>query len=179
MRPFDASASAEAFFLLNDVIIGENMSEQNSKQVILNMVKALNEHVIEGQEEFWAEGSSWNGPAGAGIKETLKHFQEGWQRPFLKAFPDKRANDEVVISEGEWVAAMGYVSATHEGEFMGAEGTGSPIRLKYMDFWRVQDGKIAENYVLLDIIDFFRQIGIDLLEGKGWDDRGREVLEQE
>ena len=46
-----------------------------------------------------------------------------------------------------------------------------------MDFWRVEDGKIAENYVLLDIIDFFRQIGVDLLDGKGWDNRGREVLE--
>ena len=48
-----------------------------------------------------------------------------------------------------------------------------------MDFWRVQEGKIAENYVLLEIIEYYRQNGIDLLEGKGWDDRGREVLEQE
>jgi predicted ester cyclase len=154
------------------------MSGMNSKQVIQNMVKALNEHVIEGQEAFWAKGASWNGPAGAGTKESLKHFQEGWQRPFLKAFPDKRANDEVVIAEGDWVAAMGHVAATHEGEFMGAEGSGKEITLKYMDFWRVEDGKIAENYVLLDIIDFFRQIGIDLLDGKGWDGRGREVLDE-
>ena len=154
------------------------MSGEDNKLVIQRMVEALNEHVIDGQETFWAEGASWNGPAGAGIKETLKHFQEGWQRPFLEAFPDKRANDEVVIAEGDWVAAMGHVSATHEGEFMGAEGSGNEISLKYMDFWRVEDGKIAENYVLLDIIDFFRQIGIDLLNGKGWDERGRDVLDQ-
>lgn len=153
------------------------MSGTDSKQVILNMVKALNEHVIDGQEAYWAEGSSWNGPAGAGIKRSLKHFQEGWQRPFLKAFPDKRANDEVVIAEGDWVAAMGHVSATHGGEFMGAEGTGKAIKLKYMDFWRVENGKIAENYVLLDIIDFFRQIGVDLLDGNGWDHRGSEAAE--
>ncbi|MEE4216060.1 MAG: ester cyclase [Xanthomonadales bacterium] len=154
-------------------------SGAESKEVIRRMVAALNEHVIEGQEKYWKKGSSWNGPAGAGVKETLKHFQEGWQRPFLKAFPDKKANDEVVVAEGEWVAAMGHVSATHEGEFMGAEGSGKEISLKYMDFWRIEDGKIAENYVLLDLIDFFRQIGIDLLDGKGWDDRGREVLEQD
>ena len=105
------------------------MSEHDSKQVILNMVKALNEHVIDGQEAYWAKGSSWNGPAGAGIKESLKHFQEGWQRPVLKAFPDKRANDEVVMAEGDSVAAMGHVSATHDGEFMGAEGSGKSINL--------------------------------------------------
>jgi predicted ester cyclase len=153
------------------------MNGIDSKEVIRRMVAALNEHVIEGQESYWKAGASWNGPAGAGVKENLKHFQEGWQRPFLKAFPDKRANDQVVIAEDDWVAAMGYVSATHEGEFMGADGTGKEISLKYMDFWRVEDGKIAENYVLLDIIDFFRQIGIDLLDGKGWDERGREVLD--
>jgi len=155
------------------------MTGTESKEVIRRMVEALNEHVIDGQEKFWAKNASWNGPAGAGIKENLRHFQEGWQRPFLKAFPDKRANDEVVIAEGDWVAAMGEVTATHAGEFMGAEGSGKNIRLKYMDFWRVEDGKIAENYVLLDVIDFFRQVGIDLLDGKGWDDRGREVPGQE
>ena len=155
------------------------MNGTESKDVVRRMVAALNEHVIEGQETFWKKGSNWNGPAGAGIKESLKHFQEGWQRPFLKAFPDKKANDQVVIAEDDWVAAMGYVSATHEGEFMGADGSGKPIQLKYMDFWRIEDGKIAENYVLLDIIDFFRQIGIDLVDGKGWDDRGREVLEED
>lgn len=152
------------------------MNGIDNREVIRRMVQALNDHVIEGQEDFWAEGASWNGPAGAGTKESLRHFQEGWQRPFLKAFPDKRANDEVVISEGEWVAAMGHVTATHDGEFMGAEGSGRAIELKYMDFWRIEDGKIADNYVLLDIIDFFRQLGIDLLDGKGWDERGKETL---
>jgi hypothetical protein len=46
-----------------------------------------------------------------------------------------------------------------------------------MEFWKVEDGKIVENWVLLDVVDFFRQIGIDLLDGKGWDDRGRELTE--
>lgn len=62
---------------------------------------------------------------------------------------------------------------------MGSEGTGKTINLKYMDFWKVEDGKIVENWVLLDVVDFFRQIGIDLLDGKGWDDRGKGVLENE
>lgn len=147
------------------------MTENAAKQLILKMVEALNDHVIEGQEAFWHQDAVWHGPAGAGVKPSLRDFQEGWQKPFLKAFPDKRADDGLIIAEGDWVAAMGSVSATHEGEFMGQEGSGQEIRLKYMDFWRVEEGKIIENYVLLDIIDFFRQLGIDLLEGQGWDDR--------
>ena len=153
------------------------MKETNAKTVIVNMVKALNEHLIDGQGAYWADDAVWRGPAGAGVKKSLRHFQEGWQRPFLEAFPDKHTIDEVLIAEGQYAAAMGTVSATHHGEFLGAEGTGKQINLKYMDFWKVEDGKIVENWVLMDIVDFFRQIGIDLLDGKGWDDRGREVLE--
>lgn len=155
------------------------MEKPDAKSVVLRMVEALNQHVIEGQEAYWKDDAVWRGPAGAGVKESLKHFQEGWQRPFLKAFPDKHTVDEIVIGEGPYAAAMGSVTATHAGEFLGAEATGKKINLKYMDFWKVEDGKIVENWVLIDVVDFFRQIGIDLLDGKGWDDRGREVLEQD
>ena len=146
------------------------MSEITAKEVVQRMVAALNQHVIEGQEAFWKTGAVWRGPAGAGVRKNLKQFQEGWQRPFLKAFPDKHTVDEIVIGEGQYAAAMGSVTATHSDEFLGAKATGKQINLKYMDFWRVEDGKIVENWVMLDIVDFFRQIGIDLLDGKGWDD---------
>ena len=65
------------------------MNSSNAKSVILAMVEALNKHMIDGQEAFWKEDAVWRGPAGAGVKESLRHFQEGWQRPFLEAFPDK------------------------------------------------------------------------------------------
>lgn len=155
------------------------MSQVDAKSVVIRMVEALNQHVIDGQEAFWDKNAQWRGPAGAGLKESLRHFQEGWQRPFLNAFPDKHTVDEIVIGEGNYAAAMGSVTATHAGEFMGADASGRTINLKYMDFWRVENGKIVENWVLLDVIDFFRQVGIDLLEGKGWDERGREVLERQ
>ncbi len=87
--------------------------------------------------------------------------------------------DELIIGEGEYAAAMGSVTATHAGEFLGAEGTGKTINLKYMDFWKIEDGKIVENWVLLDVVDFFRQFGIDLLDGKGWGDRGIELNESQ
>ncbi len=147
------------------------MSAEESKRVIERMVDALNRHVIAGQEEFWAPDAVWRGPAGAGVKPSLEAFQSGWQRHFLKAFPDKETHDEIRIAEGDFVAASGRVCATHQGEFMGLPGNGQRVTLRYMDFWRIENGKIAENWVLLDIIDFFRQHGIDLLNGKGWDQR--------
>jgi len=144
---------------------------EQTRSLIEDMVGSLNEHIIEGQEKFWLPDAKWYGPAGAGTKPNLKAFQNGWQRPFLNAFPDKRATMDIFFAEGEYAVASGEVFATHKGEFMGLPGNNKTIRLRYMDFWRIENDKIVENWVLLDIIDFFRQHDVDLLEGKGWDDR--------
>lgn len=152
-------------------------TDNKSKQLVKRMIEALNDHVIEGQDAFWAEKMKWRGPAGAGLKRGLKHFQEGWQRPFLKAFPDKEAHDEIFIAEGDYIASSGYVSGTHRGEFMGIPPTGKKIRLRYMDFWKVEGDRIVDNWVLLDIIDVMRQMGVDPLQGQGWDEYGEEYAD--
>ncbi len=50
--------------------------------------------------------------------------------------------------------------------------TGKRIKSKYIGFWRFdENGVSVENWVHLDIVDAFRQMGRDLLDGKGLDDR--------
>ena len=48
---------------------------------------------------------------------------------------------------GEWGAAFGRQEAVHSGEFMGIPATGKKVNIRYMDFWKVVDGKIVDNYV--------------------------------
>lgn len=132
--------------------------------LVERMVDALNDHVIEGQEEFWSEDMVWYGPAGIGTKTSLKDFQDNHQRPFLHAFPDKFAVDEIRFGSGEWAAATGYQRATHLGEYLGIPASGKEVKIRYMDIWRAQDGKLVENWVLIDILGFLEQIGIDVLQ---------------
>ena len=33
-----------------------------------------------------------------------------------------------------------------------------------MDIWRAEGGKLVENWVLIDLVDFLDQIGIDVLQ---------------
>ena len=35
--------------------------------------------------------------------------------------------------------------------------------MRFSDFWLVQDGKLAENRVMVDHIDVFRRLGPDLM----------------
>ena len=75
------------------------------------------------------------------------------------------------------MASFGYITAVHSGEFMGIEGTGKAVRMRYMDFWKIQDGKIADNWVNVDVVDVLQQLGKDVLNGGGWEkyDEGRAV----
>lgn len=137
--------------------------------VIDAMVDGLNDHDIEGMGRFFAESFRWMGNAGCGTKHGLREFQENWQRPFQAAFSDKVCIDEARIAQGEWCAAFGRQEAIHSGEFMGIPPTGKRVEIRYMDFWRVVDGKIVDNWVMVDFPSVMRQLGVDPFGGHGWE----------
>ncbi len=148
-----------------------------TRAVIEGMVDGLNDHRIADIGAFFAEGFAWRGNRGCGTKLGLQAFQDNWQRPFQAAFSDKICIDEARLYMGEWAAAFGRQEATHSGRFMGVEPTGLRVEIRYMDFWRVEDGRIAENWVSVDFPHVLAQLGVDVFAGEGWEafDRGERV----
>lgn len=139
------------------------------------MVDGLNDHDIDNMGRFFSETFRWMGNAGCGFKNGLKEFQENWQRPFQAAFSDKVCIDEARITQGEWCAAFGRQEAVHSGPFMGIEPTGKRVEIRYMDFWKVVDGRIVDNWVMVDFPYVMQQLGVDPFDGHGWEvfDTGR------
>lgn len=139
--------------------------------VIDAMVDGLNDHDIDGMGRFFSESFRWIGNAGCGFKNGLKEFQDNWQRPFQAAFSDKVCIDEARITQGQWCAAFGRQEAVHSGPFMGIEPTGKRVEIRYMDFWKVVDGKIVDNWVMVDFPYVMQQLGVDPFDGHGWEQR--------
>ena len=150
---------------------------EETRRVVESMVDGLNDHVIDGIGAFFDEKFRWMGNAGCGVKVGLKAFQDNWQRPFQAAFSDKVCTDEARIAEGEWMAAFGSQRATHSGEFMGIPPTGKQVEIRYMDFWRVKNSKIVDNWVMVDFPHVLSQLGVDIFNGRGWEafDEGKEA----
>jgi len=149
----------------------------DTRRTIEAMVDALNDHEIDGIGRYFAEDFVWRGNWGCGTKRGVKAFQENWQRPFQAAFSEKVAIDEARMYMGEWAACFGAQHAVHSGTFMGIPATGKRVTIKYMDFWKVVDGKIVENWVSVDFADVCTQLGRDVFDGEGWEayDEGRKV----
>jgi predicted ester cyclase len=148
-----------------------------TQRVIEGMVDGLNDHRIDDIGEFFASSFRWFGNAGCGTKKGIMEFQENWQRPFQAAFSDKVCVDEARLFDGEWAAAFGRQEATHSGEFMGIAPTGKRVEIRYMDFWKVSDGRIVDNWVMVDFPFVMQQLGVDPFGGHGWEayDRGEKL----
>ena len=142
---------------------------KKTQEVIESMVDGLNDHRIEDIGEFFSENFRWMGNFGCGTKSGLKEFQDNWQKPFQEAFSNKVCIDEARLFMGEWAAAFGRQEAIHSGEFMGIEPTGKKVEIRYMDFWKVSEGKIQDNWVMVDFPFVMKQLGVDVFNGMGWE----------
>lgn len=151
-----------------------------TRAIIEAMVDGLNDHRIKGMSAYFAEDFRWMGNAGCGTKNGLREFQDNWQKPFQAAFSDKVCIDEARVFQGEWGAAFGAQHAVHSGEFMGIPATGKRVEIRYMDFWKVRDGRIVDNWVMVDFAHVMRQLGVDPFHGEGWEkyDEGRAVARE-
>jgi predicted ester cyclase len=91
------------------------------------------------------------------------HGAEGFKMVigmFKAGFPDLNVILENTLAEGERVASQGYFSGTHQGEFNGIPATGKSVKVKYIDLWRIENGKAVENWVQMDMIGLMQQLGV-------------------
>jgi predicted ester cyclase len=69
---------------------------------------------------------------------------------FLAAFPDLTHEIELILAEGDLVAAHQRWAGTQEGEFLGAPGTGGRIEFTSTAVLRVDGEEIAEAWDEMD-----------------------------
>ena len=132
------------------------------------------------QRDHWHPKMMWYGPAGIGTTRGLDGFVDGHQLPFRIAFHRPQGTFEEVtaerarhgaghyirIGDGPYSVTGGWPSvyAMHMGGgFCGMPPTGRPVFMRVMDFYLHHEGLIRENWVPLDMLDLFRQMGVDLM----------------
>jgi predicted ester cyclase len=119
-----------------------------------------------GSTGYWHDNMMWYGPAGIGSNFRWEGFVKDHREPFLRAFPDRKGGNHFCrIGDGNYAAVSGWPSMTmtFQGDYLGVKADGRPLTLRVMDFYRCQDGQIAENWVMLDYVDLFAQMGVDLI----------------
>ena len=120
--------------------------------------------------QFWHPKLNWYGPAGIGSARGIQAFRDWHQIPFIAAMPDRGLYPTEIsahfFADGPYVAVTGWPNMAQTLSHSGWLGIAPPITkitLCSLDFWRVEAGKIRENWVLVDLMDLYQQIGVDAL----------------
>ena len=110
---------------------------------------------------------AWYGPQPIneqfGVEAVIKNY---WL-PLYRSFPDLKRKCDVFMggeSKGEyWVSACGYLTGTFTQDWLGIPASGEKTNIHFGQFYKMQDGLIVKNYLILDVLSVIRQAGFQLL----------------
>ena len=87
-----------------------------------------------------------------GYKNFLNHL--------FTAFPEDTVTIDEIVAEGDMVVYRGTETGTHKAEFLRIPATGKYATWTEIQFFRIQNGKVIEHWVDVDIFSWFQQLGI-------------------
>ena len=76
-----------------------------------------------------------------------------------RALPDLTVIEDDVIAEGDKVVLRDTISGTHLGPFAGVPATGKPVRISRIVIFRLEEGKLKENWNVVDMLGALQQMG--------------------
>jgi len=94
-------------------------------------------------------------PEGIKGADGLAQMVEGYR----KAIAGLTVTIDQQFTEGDYVATRLTFSGRHEGELMGTAPTGRDVEFTGLTVSRCRDGRIEEEWELVDVVGLLQQIG--------------------
>jgi steroid delta-isomerase-like uncharacterized protein len=134
------------------------MSTKRNKQVARRLYEdVLNRGEVGVIDEIAAAGYTEHDPLPGqgtgrkGLKDRITMLRVGLEPRFTL---------EDVIAEGDRVVVRWTNSGTHVAEFLGIPATGKSFEIAGIDVYRVEDGKLAEHWHVVDQFSMLQQLGL-------------------
>ena len=140
-----------------------------------NLAATRNRH-----SPHWHKNMMWYGPAGIGSSRGQRGFLDFHGALFIQAFPDREgivrdhAGPEdapghyIRLGDGRFAVTAGWPSlyGTHlGGQWLGLPPSGRRVEMRVADWYRTdRDGKIIDNWVMIDVLHILQQAGLDVLD---------------
>lgn len=115
----------------------------------------------------WHEDMIWWGPAGIGATYTIPRYLRQHAIPFGQSLTEGyRFNGHLCrLAEGKFGGFFGWanLTVTNSGGYLGMTASPHPADMRVVDMYRVENGKIAENWIFIDILHYLHMQGLDVL----------------
>jgi predicted ester cyclase len=111
--------------------------------------EVYNKHQLEASDRFVAKDFIEHNP-------RLPHEGLAGTKKFLNivfaAFSDYHAEIQQLVAEGDWVVSRIQFIGTNDGPYDGRPATGNKLVFSASDFYRIENGKIAERWDVVETL---------------------------
>jgi predicted ester cyclase len=112
------------------------MGLEENKAVCNRVAELISQQDMDGLSEYMAS-------------PLLEDFRQRLSQ-VLQSFPDYHGTNIEQIAEGDKVFNRIVYYGTHQGEFMGIPPTGKQVTFRGVTVDRIENGKLVENWVMMD-----------------------------
>jgi hypothetical protein len=142
---------------------------QAEKKLVLAYFDALEKAEPEQVEEvlrtYMADGYKWKGVYPFREQNGVHDVAEKFWTPLKRSLRHMQRRMDIFIggtneiSGGKWVMSMGHLMGLFDEDFLGIRHTRKMASLRYAEFSHVEDGKIVETGLFVDLIGLMIQAG--------------------
>jgi predicted ester cyclase len=150
----EAMAELEAFK-------AQEVQEGNNMELVKRYVEAINQGNFEDFEELLSSDYAGHSPPGYPENISRDRLIENY-KGVAKDFKSFAWEIEDLMAAGDKVICRVMVSGFYEGSLPDIKVTGEQISFSLIAIMRVEDGKIAEEWMIDDMLGLARQLGMEL-----------------
>lgn len=152
---------------------------QKNKKIVWDFWQDLNnakaDDIATIMRTYASEDISWTGPQPINQLNGIDAVNSKFWQPLLTSFPDIKRESYIFFggkSSGrvdgqfdgrEWVCGLGHFTGTFQEDWLTIPATGKETQIRWSEFCRMDEGKIVEIHILLDVPDVMQQAGFPVL----------------
>ena len=133
------------------------MSLEENKAVVRRFFEIMNQGDLDQLQEVCDTGLKWHGGSMGDFNGSEAALQMA--KGFFAAFPNMQTTIDLILAEGDKVAAHFTSRGTHGGDLMGIGPTGKAVTIAGLAHYRIANGKIAEEWHMQDSLGMLQQVG--------------------
>ena len=141
-------------------------TDVSNAELIRWSFEALNRHDLQALRQFWTPETVERFPYKTchGTDEIVAYFEATFE-----AVSDWHIEIVGLAEQGDDVFVQWRLTGNHTGPLLGIAATGKPLEIDGMDHFVVRDGKVVSNFVVIDQLQYARQIGMMPPDGSAAD----------
>ncbi|MFT5161178.1 MAG: putative ester cyclase [Paracoccaceae bacterium] len=145
---------------------------QTEKRVVLDYYRALDaapaERITQILQNYTTDQYTWRGFHPFNLQTEAAQVSELFWQPFRTAITHMQRRMDIFFAGDNfidggtsvWVCSMGHLMGLFDAPWLGIPPTGKMVMLRYAEFHRIKDGKIAETAFFFDIPHLMMQAGL-------------------